>query len=275
MFKNHTALSASAHGDLRLSSVFGYDHAAAEAWLPVGLGEAGMVAREYAIVFSSDGDSALPVALTGVVAGRNDYVDPEGQWRARYVPAHVRRYPFIAGQAPAESGARKLVLMFDADAPHFQGAQGLPLFDAAGQPTELVGRVEKVLLDLQQDYTRARKAVKALEAEGLLSVQKLRIQRKGGETHDVSGFRVLDLKKFGELGADALLRLRDCGALMLAHAHLFSLSNLRDGVLSQTLLVLRQAEKPATHMPVGVGLPQDEALNFDGVDWSKLGGDKH
>lgn len=275
MFKNHTALSASAHQDLRLSSVLGYDHAAAEAWVPVGLSESGMVAREYGIVFSSDGDSALPLALTGVEVGRNDYVDPEGQWRVRYVPAHVRRYPFVAGQAPAERGSSKLVLMFDADATHFKGSQGLPLFDAAGQPTDLVGRVESVLLDLQKDFTRARSAVKALDTEGLLSSQTLRIRRKGGEVHEIKGFRVVDLKKFGELDASALLRLRDSGALMLAHAHLFSLSNLRDGVLSQSLLVLRKADKAAMTMPAGIGLPQDDALNFDGIDWSNLGGDKH
>lgn len=278
MFKNHTALSASAHADLRLSSVFGYEHAAAEAWIPVGLGEAGMVSREYGLVFSSDGEAALPVALTGVAAGRNDYVDAQGQWKVRYVPAHVRRYPFIAGQAPKNAGARQMLLMFDADAAHFKGSQGLPLFDAQGEPTALVKQVEKVLLDLQRDYTLARRAVKSLEEEGLLAPQNLRIQRKGGETFDVKGFRLIDLKKFGALNADALMRLRQSGALMLAHAHFFSLSNLRDGVLSQTQLVLRQQDKSAApSLPGGIGLPQDEALNFDGIDWARLSGgnDKH
>ena len=57
--------------------------------------------REYAVVFArgaAQGDQPgelLCYALTGLHEGQNLFVDAAGQWNARYVPAFIRRYPFV------------------------------------------------------------------------------------------------------------------------------------------------------------------------------------
>ena len=40
------------------------------------------------------GDEFRPVALLGLNAGQNLFVDAAGKWQASYVPAIIRRYPF-------------------------------------------------------------------------------------------------------------------------------------------------------------------------------------
>jgi hypothetical protein len=71
---------------------------------------------EYPIVFAKGQDGQwLALALTGLQAGANAFVNAQGQWNARYVPASVRRYPFIL----AESGGDQLSLAADLAAAHF------------------------------------------------------------------------------------------------------------------------------------------------------------
>jgi len=52
-------------------------------------------ALEYAIVFGGTGDVVLPAAVLGVRTDENLYVTEQGGWQAKYIPAFVRRYPFV------------------------------------------------------------------------------------------------------------------------------------------------------------------------------------
>lgn len=53
-------------------------------------------AEEYSIVFAGEGDNLLPVVLMGVREDENLYVDSDGGWSAKYIPAFVRRYPLFS-----------------------------------------------------------------------------------------------------------------------------------------------------------------------------------
>ncbi|MDZ7808919.1 MAG: SapC family protein [Arhodomonas sp.] len=53
--------------------------------------------------------------------GDNLCVDTDGQRVAEYVPAHIRRYPFVLGET-GEQG--RFVVMIDRAAPNFVDAEG-------------------------------------------------------------------------------------------------------------------------------------------------------
>jgi hypothetical protein len=40
-----------------------------------------------------------PIAILGLKTDQNSYLDSEGRWKARYLPAFVRRYPFVFSQS--------------------------------------------------------------------------------------------------------------------------------------------------------------------------------
>ena len=52
-------------------------------------------ASEYAIVFAGTGDEIMPAAILGLRGDENLYLSADGRWDANYMPAFVRRYPFV------------------------------------------------------------------------------------------------------------------------------------------------------------------------------------
>src|ERR1043165_1589646 len=57
-------------------------------------------AGEYAIVFTGQGDEIMPVAILGVKNDQNLFLDDDGKWNAKYIPAFIRRYPFVFSSNP-------------------------------------------------------------------------------------------------------------------------------------------------------------------------------
>lgn len=291
MFKSPIPLSKSQHRALRLTARRGYAFASEQTVVPIVMSEAAVAAREYAIVFPGEG-GGVPLVLTGLPPGPCAYVTASGDWLARYVPAHLRRYPFVLGQpsaqaaqaraqaasarAPEAEPDRRYVLQFDEGAAHLSTQEGAPLFDAQGEPTEVLKKVQGALLSLQTEYDRTQALVAQLEEVDLLTPVTLRVQPREGDSVALSGFRVVDARAFAALEAPALARLRDSGALMLVYAHLLSLHNLRDGVLSWGGK-RREAATAGLLSPGLVGLPEDQSLDFSDIDWSKLAdnGSKH
>jgi len=63
--------------------------------VPLMAAEFASAACEYAIVLGGTGDVVMPVAVLGVRPDQNLYVTSQGGWQAKYIPAFVRRYPFV------------------------------------------------------------------------------------------------------------------------------------------------------------------------------------
>lgn len=234
MFKTRVALNLEAHGDLRFEPDIGYRFAANLMLVPGVASEAKVLARDYVLIF----DRAQPVfhVLLGLRENHNAYVNDKGQWLGRYRPALIRAYPFTAvraaGEAEAGTDGVRYVVMIDPDAPQFQDSEGERFFDSDGRPTALLEKVQKVLMSLENDKLLTQQLVSELDEAGLLVERH--IQAKGSDLA-VTGFRVIDTEALGKLSAEVLARLRDTGALMLAYAQIFSLSNLSDSPLSWSL----------------------------------------
>jgi hypothetical protein len=89
-------------------------------------------AREYPIVFARGEAGLVPAVLLGLRESENLFVGGDGKWDARYVPAFVRRYPFVPGKGPQ---GELLVCIDEASRPCFQcSTEGEALF-VDGKPT--------------------------------------------------------------------------------------------------------------------------------------------
>src|SRR3972149_3869759 len=123
----------------------------------------------YPIVFSDD-ESAVPIAILGYERGRNLFVDAAGQWQAGgYVPAYVRRYPFINGRGAAESD---LVLYIDAASDHLvdmaDTPDAEPLF-VDGRPSERAKRAPAFCVAFQAQAPHTSAFVEELKARDMLT----------------------------------------------------------------------------------------------------------
>ena len=265
MFKNLRPLDTVQHRQLRFDTRQRYQYAAQEMAIPLVASELAMAAREYPIVFSTL-PGQTPSALVGWQQGSNAHVRADGRWLGRYVPAHVRRYPFQlvgtphdeAAPTDAATGTRQLLVAIDADAPQLGIEAGERLFDDDGQPTPVLAQVQKVLGNLQADMRRTQALSQQLEDAGLLQAQSLRLRLHGGRTAQLNGLRVINAAALAKLSAEQLQQLNRSGALQMAYAQLASMTNLEDGLLAV-------AGQQAAEVQIS-----DNALDFSGIDWSRL-----
>src|SRR3954470_607103 len=97
LYERPVALSRDAHRHLRLvSSKASFSYARATNCVPLACSEFSLAATQYPIVFSADkDDERVPVALLGIRENENLFVSADGAWQAGYIPAFVRRYPFL------------------------------------------------------------------------------------------------------------------------------------------------------------------------------------
>ena len=87
MFENAEALRIDQHRALRYRPVPGFAFARAQQTVPLTVSELIEAAKHFPIVLPLDGQGDLPLALLGLSAARNDFVDLHGHWTAPYVPA--------------------------------------------------------------------------------------------------------------------------------------------------------------------------------------------
>jgi hypothetical protein len=181
--------------------------------------------REYPIVFIRAPDRQLrPVALLGVRSGENLFVDEQGKWDARYIPAFVRRYPFVM----AEGGANgQLVVCIDESCPALNAQHGELLINAEGKLEPRMNEVVQFLQNFQQEFARTELVTKKLDELGLFVQQGARFDSSTGETFQLRDFYLIDEKKFGQIEDAKLPELFRIGALGLVYLHLASLGNMR------------------------------------------------
>ena len=242
-YREVVAFDKDRHGTLDFPEAgLDYDFARRTSVVPLLIHEVALALKSYPVVFlPAQGDTppAL-VAMVGVGDDRNLFVEQNGEWRrGAYVPAWVRRYPFLPVQ-PA--GGAASVLALDPTAPMLKQRGGEALIKD-GEPSERLKRV----IAFNEEFTllaaRTNAIIHALHASGVLEEGNLRIPPPAGggqNGREVKGFLVVSESKLRSLASDAILKLHAADALGLAYAQLLSTSNLENLISMAT-----QAQQPA------------------------------
>ncbi len=204
--------------------------------------------HEYPIVFIRGQDKQIrPVVLLGVRNGENLFVDEQGKWDARYIPAFVRRYPFVMAEGGA---AGQLVVCIDESCPALNSAHGELLINAEGKLQPRMNEVMQFLQNFQNEFARTELITKQLDELGLFIQQGARFDTNTGETFQLNDFYLIDEAKFGQITDERLPQLFRSGALGLVYLHLASLGNMRK--LLDRVAVRSAAQKqklPTTNIP--------------------------
>jgi hypothetical protein len=191
--------------------------------VPLMAAEFASAALEYAIVFGGAGDVVMPAAVLGVRTEENLYVNTQGGWQAKYIPAFVRRYPFVFFSRDEE---KTFTLCIDEAFPGFnQSGRGEPLFGNDGKPTPYVENVLKFLQQYQFEFHRTQAFCRKLKGLNLLEPMQAQINLGSGERMALRGFSVVDRARLKTLLANVLAELVQSDELELIYAHLVSMRN--------------------------------------------------
>ena len=94
-YKAPRPVEASRHANSSLIEDMDLAFAAEANAIPINVVEFAVASRHYPIVFST-AEPSLPVIVSGLRTGTNAFVGTDNTWaRGFYIPAYVRRYPFI------------------------------------------------------------------------------------------------------------------------------------------------------------------------------------
>lgn len=245
-YKNLVALDSGLHKGLRLAPSDQFRFAADANALPIVVGEFAELARHNAIAFlRADGGQPVPVALVGLPGGKNLYLDKKGQWAAPYVPAFVRRYPFVF----AQTGPDQLTLCVDRDCKQLGPKTGERLFDEQGQPAARVQQALALLGEFQRQHTQTQHFMQRLDGAGLLMQAQADAKLGDGRQMSLQGLLVVDEDKLRRLPGATLEAWAESGELGLVYAHLLSLGHLVE-------LLRRQPAAAPTDPAVAQAVPQ-------------------
>jgi hypothetical protein len=190
--------------------------------VPLMAAEFASATLEYAIVFAGT-EAVIPIAILGVRTDENLYITQQGGWHAKYIPAFVRRYPFVFS---SRDEGKTFTLCIDEAFPGFnQDGRGERLFGEDGKPTPYVENVLKFLQQYQLEFHRTQAFCKKLKDLNLLRPMQAQVDIGSGERLALGGFSVVDRARLKTLSATVHEELVGSDALELIYSHLVSLGN--------------------------------------------------
>lgn len=217
-------LEARRHAGLRLKPHPGFGFAAKANAIPLNVAEFAKAAVDYPIVFAGT-TTLAPLAVTGLRAGENLFVDAAGSWAPGvYVPAYARRYPFILTRPKPEVDQVMLCMDMESARVGGEGDEGAALFEDGG-PSEHAKNAMNFCLEFQRHATATEEIAGILGAEGLLAAQSGKVELSDGEQLRLTDFQIVDEKKLNDVPAERLGELRRKGVLGAAYCQLVSMNN--------------------------------------------------
>ena len=227
-YKDLMPLNSRDHADWKSKPLDSADFLKGQHAIPLTVDEFVQAQRHYPIVFSS-GENPLPLALMGLNEGVNTFVDDKGKINDEvYLPAYVRRYPFML--AKLKPDGEELSLCFDPTVETI-GAKvdGEALFDGDAKPTETVQNVLDFCEKFEQAGQRTKAFIDLVKQHELLMDGEISIAQNDDPDKPFvyRGFQMVNQEKLQALSAETLEGMNKSGMIGLLYAHLFSLELMR------------------------------------------------
>lgn len=224
-YKDLVALSPEYQGNWKSRQPTDFRFSSATNSVPLLLPEIPDAAREYPIAFVQNGEGSFMLAcVLGLRVDENLCVDTkDGHWLGRYLPAFIRRYPYLISETPAG----QFIVCADQAASDIIGpdvVDGHDLFKD-GQPSEFAQQVMRFLEDFRAQASESANWAKRMHDLGLLEAVSADARMNNGEHFVLNGIFMVSEKKLHALPASEIQALFERGDLARIHAHLLSLGH--------------------------------------------------
>lgn len=239
IYENATALSKDRHAKHSIEVDTNYSYAKSLNALPVLAAEFIAAAREYPIVFSRAADEHIqPVVLLSLRGDENLFLDGNGGWTASYVPAFLRRYPFVFSRSP--DGTTFTLCIDEAYKGFNSEGKGERLFADGGEPTPYVQNVLQFLQSFQAEHNRTQEFCKKLDELDLFESQNAVWTSPSGEKVALTGFMSVSRDKLASVPPKMLAGMVANGEMDWLYAHLLSQNNFN--LFKEKLMATQSAQ---------------------------------
>jgi hypothetical protein len=182
------------------------------------------VCVEMPIVFSRTETGVVSLALLGAQQDRNAFVDDEDNWTGRYVPAFLRRYPFVFA---VQEATDQMTLCVDES---YKGLndedRGERMFDGEGTESSYLRTVLRFVEEYQATFNRTQSFCDRLDKAGLLEEARVDYTMANGTKGGVTGFLRVSNEKLRALSDEDVTALFRAGDLDLIQMHMLSMQQI-------------------------------------------------
>ena len=223
VYENAVPVSHARHGNWSVEAEADFAFSKSINSVPLTAVEFSSAAAEYVIIFAGSGDAVVPAVLLGIRDQENLYLGEDKGWKAKYVPAFLRRYPFVFS---SQDEGKTFTLCIDESFSGFnQQQRGQPLFEGERKPSQYIDNVLKFLQQYQAEFQRTQAFCKKLKDMNLLESMRAQIRLDSGENIALTGFMVVDRARLKTLSSEKLAELAKTDELELIYIHLYSMRN--------------------------------------------------
>ena len=231
-YKQPELLSKEEHGKLGVNvSPTRFGFALGSNLCPLTVQEFAPASTSYPVVFV--GQDYNPVAVFGLNETQNLFATPEKGFDVdAYVPAFIRRYPFVLAQpgadVPADQADRMLVGI-DRGYEYIAEGGTFPFFDEKGEPSEYTQRCMQFCNDFETQVRSTRQFVAMLRELDLFEQRTTSYTPQNqdgspaGDPQPVAEYFGISEDKLKALPKDRLVELVGNGAIQQIYAHINSL----------------------------------------------------
>lgn len=223
IYEQATPITQERHGSWSVKIGTDYSFARQANSVPLMAVEFPKAVTEYAIVFAGTETSIMPVAILGIKEQENLYLTDTGDWQAKYIPAFIRRYPFVFSSN--DEGNTFTLCIDEGFAGCNQEGRGERLFDTQGAQTQYLESVLAFLKEFQMQYQRTQVFCNKLNALDLLEPMRAKFTLATGEQTSLAGFMAVNRDRLNKLSGDQLVDLLQTNELELVYLHLQSIRN--------------------------------------------------
>lgn len=195
--------------------------------VPLTAEEFPVAQRYYPIVFSAS-ENPVPLVLMGLNEGINIYMGDDGKMKnPAYIPAYVRRYPFMLVRLRPDS--QELSLCFDPTSDAVgEFAEGDALFEN-GEQSETLKNIMNFCEQFERSVQNTSLFMKELQDLDLLMDGELKIENpEFPQPFVYRGFKMVNEERLRNLRGDELRKINQNGVLPLVYSHLMSLQLMRE-----------------------------------------------
>ena len=224
-YQKPVRMNTTAHNKLRFTPLSNFEFASKVSAVPLIVAEFPVACRQYPIVFIEGPNKMLSAqAVLSLEQERNSFLDEKGNWTATYVPAFIRRYPFVLAEIAGKPD--DFDVAFDEASGCFDKKKGELLFEEQGTPTKFMQEQIDFLRLFHAEYKRTQQFLDVLQKEELLTPYNVDIVRGGDQARfAVRSAMVINESKLQNLASEnASLYLKN-GFLALMYAQLISLQS--------------------------------------------------
>lgn len=223
MFETPVKMDTLAHSGWKIRRAPDFRFARRATNAPLTAAEMPLACRDLPIVFPSSG-RLVPTAQLGVKKRLCAVIGDTGQWRARYIPAHIRRYPFVLGETGAQGD---YIVMIASEALVEEGDGEVAFLDGKMPEGGVVEKGRDFLIGFEQALEKTARLCAPLREHGVLVGRSAELKHGDEAIGRISGFEVVDTDKLHALDGRILAQWVRSGLMQLVDAHLVSLNNFQ------------------------------------------------